>query len=99
MARFEYLEARTLRQAVSMAQRHGQQARIVAGSTDLLIRWRQGAWQPQYVINIQHVPGLSRVSYSVRNGLRLGALVTVQTLESHPIIRRRYPALASCVLS
>lgn len=95
MSRFEYLEARTLRQAVSMAQRHGQQARIVAGSTDFLIRWRQGAWQPQYVINIQHVPGLSRVSYSARNGLRLGALVTVQTLESHPIIRRRYPALSA----
>ena len=94
MARFEYLEARTLRQAISMAQRHGDQARIVAGSTDFLVRWRTGAWQPEYVINIQRVPGLSRVSYNAQNGLRLGALVTLQTLESHPVIRRRYPALA-----
>lgn len=94
MARFEYLEARTLRQAISMSQRHGDRARIVAGSTDFLVRWRTGVWQPEYVINIQRVPGLSRVSYSSKNGLRLGALVTVQTLESHPVIRRRYPALA-----
>ena len=31
MARFEYLEARTVRQAVSLLQRHGEGARIVAG--------------------------------------------------------------------
>lgn len=99
MARFEYLEARTLRQAISLAQRHGDNARIVAGSTDFLVRWRTGFWQPDYVINIQRVPGLSRVSYSAQNGLRLGALVTVQTLENHPVIRRRYPALAAAATS
>ena len=33
MKRFEYLEARTVRQVVSMLQRYGENARIVAGST------------------------------------------------------------------
>ncbi len=99
MRRFEYLEARTLRQAVRMLQQHGQQARIVAGSTDFLVRWRAGFWHPDYVVNIQHVPGLSRVAYSARNGLRLGALVTIQTLEQHPAIRRHYPALAAAAAS
>ncbi len=95
MARFEYLEARTLRQAISLLQRYGDQARLVAGSTDFLVRWRQGAWQPRYVINLQHIPALPRVGYSARSGLRLGALVTLQTLETHPDIRRHYPALAT----
>ena len=95
MARFEYLEARTLRQAISLCQRHGDQARLVAGSTDFLVRWRLGSWRPQYVINIQHISSLQRVSYSARNGLRLGALVTVETLQNHPVIRRRYPALSA----
>jgi len=99
MRRFEYLEARTLRQAVRMLQQHGQQARIVAGSTDFLVRWRAGFWHPDYVVNIQHVPGLSRVAYSARSGLRLGALVTIQTLEQHPAIRRHYPALAAAAAS
>ena len=99
MRRFEYLEARTLRQAIRMLQQHGQQARIVAGSTDFLVRWRAGFWHPDYVVNIQHVPGLSRVAYSARNGLRLGALVTIQTLEQHPAIRRHYPALAAAAAS
>ena len=99
MRRFEYLEARTLRQAIGMLQRHGEQARIVAGSTDFLVRWRAGFWHPDYVVNIQHIPGLSRVAYSRRNGLRLGALVTIQTLEQHPAIRQHYPALAAAAAS
>ena len=95
MSRFEYLEPRSLRQAVSLLERNGDQARIVAGSTDFLVRWRQRTWQPKYVVNIGHLPGLGRISFSARNGLRLGALVTIQTLESHPVIRQRYPALAA----
>ena len=99
MRRFEYLEAHTLRQAIGMLQRHGQHARIVAGSTDFLVRWRAGFWHPDYVVNIQHVPGMSRVAYGPRNGLRLGALVTIQALEQHPAIRRHYPALAAAAAS
>lgn len=95
MARFEYLEPHTLRQAISLLQRYGDQARVVAGSTDFLVRWRTGAWRPQYVVNIQHIPGLDRMSYSTRTGLRLGALVTLQTLETHPVVREKYPALAT----
>ncbi len=93
--RFDYLEARSLRQAITLAERYGDQARIVAGSTDFLVRWRQGVWRPQYVICIGKVRGLSRVSFSPRNGLSLGALVTVRTLETHPVIRQRYPALSA----
>ena len=99
MKRFEYLEARTVRQAVSMLQRYGDKARVVAGSTDFLVRWRQGVWNPEYVINIQRVAGLGRITYSARNGLRIGALVTVRTLEQHPAVRRRYPALAAAAAS
>ena len=99
MRRFEYLEARTLRQAIRMLQQHGPQARIVAGSTDFLVRWRAGFWHPDYVVNIQHIPGLSRVTYSRRSGLRLGALATIQALEQHPAIRQHYPALAAAAAS
>ena len=99
MARFEYLEAHTLRQALSLWQRHGPSARFVAGSTDFLIRWRMGNWNPDTVINIQHIPALNRISFSRRNGLRLGALTTVQTLEEHPAVRQHYPALAAAAAS
>ena len=95
MLRFDFLEARNLRQAISLLERHGQDARPVAGSTDFLVRWRQGFWRPSCVVNIKGIPALGRISYSPQNGLRLGALATVQAIESHPQVRRRYPALAA----
>ena len=99
MRRFEYLEPRTLRQAIRLLQEHGSRARIVAGSTDFLVRWRAGFWHPEVVVNIQHVPGMDRISYGPRSGLRIGALATIQMLEQHPVIRQRYPALAGAAAS
>ena len=95
MLRFEFLEARNLRHAVALAEEHGDQARIIAGCTDFLVRWRQGVWRPKYVINIGNIAALKRSSFSTRSGLRLGSLVTVRDIEINPIIRQRYPALAA----
>ena len=55
MLRFEFLEARNLRHAIALTDQHGDDARIVAGTTDFLVRWRQGVWTPKYVINIGNV--------------------------------------------
>ncbi len=95
MIRFEYLEPHSLRQAISLLEKHGESARIVAGATDLLVRWRQGFWRPQFVLNIKRIRGLDRVRYSPRAGLRLGTLVSLRTLETHPVIRSKYAALSS----
>ena len=93
MNRFAYREARTVQEAVDM-MRQEEGARIVAGATDVLIRWRQGVWKPRYVLNIKRIAGLDEVSYSPDSGLSLGALVTIRTLERHALIQAHYPALA-----
>lgn len=92
MNRFEYQEAQTLPEAIALlGQDEG--ARIVAGATDVLVRWRQGGWKPRCVLNIKRIPGLDGVRYSPEAGLSLGALVTIRTLELHPLIRAHYPGL------
>jgi carbon-monoxide dehydrogenase medium subunit len=93
MNRFEYLEARTLPEAIAMlGQDDG--TRIVAGATDFLVRWRQGVWKPRAVLSIQRIPGLDKVEYIPATGLSLGPLVTIRTLELHPLIQQHYPALS-----
>lgn len=92
MNRFEYREAQTVEEAVTlMSQEEG--ARVIAGSTDVLVRWRQGLWKPRYVLNIKGIPGLGEVRYSPETGLSLGALVKVRALERDPLVRAHYPAL------
>ena len=95
MTRFEYSEARTLRQAVSLLARYGEGTQIVAGTTDFLVRWRQGFWNPSRVVSIKRIASLDHVRYSPRAGLRMGPLVTIRTLETHPIIRQHYPCLTA----
>ena len=95
MLRFDYLEARNVRQAIALLQKHGEDARLVAGSTDFLVRWRQGFWRPACVVNLKGISSIGRITYSTQNGLRLGALATIQAIESHPQVRRHFPALAT----
>jgi carbon-monoxide dehydrogenase medium subunit len=93
MNRFEYVEAGTLPEAIArLGQDDG--TRVVAGATDFLVRWRQGVWKPRAVLSIKRIPGLDRVDYSPAAGLSLGPLVTIRTLELHPLIQQHYPALS-----
>ena len=59
MNRFEYREAQTVQEAVEM-MRQEEGARIVAGATDVLIRWRQGAWKPPVCAQYQAHRGIGR---------------------------------------
>ena len=95
MARFDYLEPHSLDEALGMLAEHGDKARLVAGSTDFLVRWRTGAWRPETVVCIQHVPGLRSISFNDDDGLALGALVSVEDIERSDVVRSRYPALAA----
>ena len=93
MNRFEYVEAGTLPEAIArLGQDDG--TRVVAGATDFLVRWRQGAWKPRAVLSIKRIPGLDRVDYRPAAGLSLGPLVTIRALELHPLIQQHYPALS-----
>ena len=95
MARFDYLEPHSLDEALGMLEKHGTRARLVAGSTDFLVRWRTGFWRPETVVCMQHVPGLDGLHFNDDDGLSIGAMVTVQDIEQDATVRTRYPALAA----
>ena len=95
MARFDYLEPHSLDEALAMLAEHGDRTRLVAGSTDFLVRWRTGVWRPDSVVCMQHVPGLDYIFWNPDDGLSIGALATVQDIEQSDDVRSRYPALAA----
>ena len=95
MARFDYLEPHSLDEALEMLEKHGTRARLVAGSTDFLVRWRTGSWRPEIVVCMQHVPGLDGIRFNDDDGLSIGAMATVQEIERSATVRTRYPALAA----
>lgn len=94
MRRFEYLEPRSLEEAIGFLETHGVALNVLAGGTDLFVEIKEQIRAPDYVMGIGRVPGLDRLSFDEREGLRIGALVTTRQLETHPAVNRHYPGLA-----
>lgn len=91
--RFEYLEPLTVEEAVSALVKYGSRAKVIAGGTDLVIQMRQKAIRPDYIIDIANIPDLDYINYDEKQGLRIGALTTIRSLEKSVEIGQMYPAI------
>lgn len=90
---FEYIEPSDLSEAVLLLDKYGEEARILAGGTDLLVWMKEGARSPKYMINIKHIPGVRHIHFSEAEGLRIGALTTVREIETADIIKEKFAGL------
>lgn len=96
---FEYLEPRTVGEAVHMLSTHGAKAKVLAGGLDLVPRMRQGQFRPEYVVSIRNIPGLDYIESDGAKGLRIGALVSLRSIELHPVIHKDYMVLYDAIHS
>jgi len=95
MHRFEYCAPVSLAEAISLLDRHGDSARVIAGGTDLLTALKERWERPAYVIGIGAIPGLAHITYEEGVGLKIGAAATVRAVETSAVVRAKYPVLAS----
>ncbi|MBI3911590.1 MAG: xanthine dehydrogenase family protein subunit M [Armatimonadetes bacterium] len=95
MHAFDYLEPVTVAEACAMLADHGPRARPLAGGTDLLIQMEMGKVRPEAVVHLGRIEALRGIEWDPQAGLRISAGVTLREVETHPIIRERYPALAT----
>jgi len=68
---------------------------IMAGGIDVLDLMKENLLAPAKLVSLSGVPGLDTVAEEENGGLRIGAMVTLAKLASHPAVQQRYPALAS----
>ena len=92
---FEYFEASTVEEAVQILSKYGNKASILAGGTDLVLSMRKREVTPQYVVYINNIPGLDYIQYEEKDGLKIGALATHQSIADSPIIRDKFGLLAT----
>jgi len=92
--RFNYLEPATIEEAVSLLGKYDGKAKVVAGGTDLMVQIRDKLIAPEYVVDIGYVSGLDCIDYDEAQGLRIGALTTIRTIEKSGKIFQVYPAIS-----
>jgi carbon-monoxide dehydrogenase medium subunit len=81
--------------ASELLGRFGDEARLYAGGTELLLVMKAGLLSPGHLIDLKTIPDFGAVSEDAESGeLRIGAGATHRQLEGSPLIRKRFPALA-----
>jgi carbon-monoxide dehydrogenase medium subunit len=93
LPQFEYFEPKSLGKACSLLARYGVAASVLAGGTDLLVKMKQRRFVPGYVINLKTIPGLDYITYEESDGLRIGALTTIQSIKSSIVVKRNFKVL------
>jgi xanthine dehydrogenase YagS FAD-binding subunit len=71
---------------------------VKAGGIDLLDLMKEGLLVPSRVTNLKGIPALDTIVED-EGGLRLGSMATLASLAEHPLLRRRYAALAEALAS
>jgi len=87
----DYFEPKTVGDALSLLAKYGEQAKVIAGGTDVMvdIKYKE---EPGCLVNIKKIPGLGAIQ---ENGgsLRIGPLVTIHEMETNKLVRERLPVL------
>jgi len=91
---FKHINAVSTEDAVAALGRYGEAARVLAGGQDLLFRIKKYIVQPECVINLKTIPGLSTIRWSPEKNLRVGALTTLSALARSAELQRDYAVLA-----
>jgi carbon-monoxide dehydrogenase medium subunit len=92
-AEFEYYRPSTVEEAISMLDKLGPEAKVVAGGQSLVPLMNFRLARPSCLVDINRIGELTFVTH-VGRFVRIGALVRHSTLVNDPTIRKYVPLLA-----
>ena len=91
---FEYFAPKTLKEALKLLEKYGDDCKIICGGQSLLILLRTGIIQPANLIDIKGITELNYIKQDNKKGLKIGAVTTHRTIEKSPIILKSFGVLA-----
>lgn len=92
---FEYFAPKSVAEAISLLQQHGDEAKILAGGHSLLPAMKLRLSQPPVLIDISRISELKGIS--VDGGVTIGATTTYHEVASNQAVREACPVLVECV--
>src|SRR3990167_5056686 len=94
LPKFSYLQPKSVGEAVRMIAAAGREAMFVAGGTDLYPNMKRRQQTPKVVIGLAHLDKLRRVKGKPKEGMILGAGLTLTEVCEDRRILKAYPAVA-----
>jgi carbon-monoxide dehydrogenase medium subunit len=87
------MSTKSVEESVAVLARHGEDARVLAGGTDVMMQLHRGELEPGILVHIEGIESLRDVT-SDNGEVRIGALVTHRRVSRDPLLSLRFPALA-----
>lgn len=97
MKSFAYQAPTSIDEAVALLADKDEEARPLAGGTDLLVQLRRDLLEPDLLVDIKRIPELNGISFDPVEGLVVGAAVCCADICEHPDVRKAYPGLIDAV--
>jgi carbon-monoxide dehydrogenase medium subunit len=94
LPRFDFIAPESLPDACGLMAEAGDEARLLAGGTDLIVKMKTGELRPRLLISLARVVDLHRVQTTPGGGLRIGALASMDQLARSPALSGAWSALA-----
>jgi carbon-monoxide dehydrogenase medium subunit len=92
-AAFEYYAPTSVKEAVGLLEKHGDDAKVLAGGHSLLPIMKFRLAQPKVVVDIGRISGLDKISAG-KDGVTIGALATHDAVEHSEAVLTHCPLLA-----
>jgi NADPH-dependent glutamate synthase beta subunit-like oxidoreductase/CO/xanthine dehydrogenase FAD-binding subunit len=95
MKPFTHVDAKTVKQAVTLLTKNQGKAKLIAGGTDLLSTLKDKILPdyPETLINIKTIPTLNDIT-AEGSELTIGALAKLEALAHAPVVQKNYTILA-----
>ncbi len=97
MKSFEYVRPKDVKQAASALGTERDEAKLLAGGTDLLGEMKDYLVTPSRLVNLKSVPNLDRIEWQKDGGLKLGALVTLARIAEDKTATQKFPVLTQAI--
>jgi carbon-monoxide dehydrogenase medium subunit len=88
----EYLFPSSVEEALELLRGHRGEARIIAGGTDLMVKFGEGKPGPRCLVDITRIPGLDQIEV-MEDFVTVGAAVTFSALKVSPFLQHHVHAL------
>jgi len=89
----DYVKPASLEEASRFLVEHAGEARPFLGGTDCIVRIRDGAWTPKYMVDVKGLEGMKALSFDPQKGLTIGAAVPMNKVAAAPAVQQHYPGL------
>ncbi len=95
---FEYFEPGTIEEATSLLAKYGENAKVIAGGTDLLVKMKKREVKPEYLVNVKKIRNLNFITEE-GGLLRIGATTSLRKIEKSQLVKEKYLVLFEAVRS